>query len=61
MFYGCDKLSNIDPLKNWKVLKNANFFGMLYGCNKLSNLNSIKKWNISKKAEKDMLQSDDLF
>ena len=57
----CNKLTNINPLKNWKVLKNAKFFGMFYGCKKLSNLNSIKKWNISEKTKRDMLQCDDLF
>ena len=59
MFYGCDKLSNIEPLNNWKVLKNAKFLGMFQRCNKLSNLNPIKKWNISEKIKKEMIESDD--
>jgi len=58
MFYKCNILSNIEPLKKWKVLKNVTFLGMFYGCN-ISNLNSIKKWNISDKIEKEILKYDD--
>ena len=55
MFYRCNSLSNINPLKNWNVSNGNKFLKMFAECG-LSNINAIKNWKISKNHFIDILK-----
>ena len=48
MFYGCNGLRDIGPLKNWNISKGENFSWMLRSCNSIEDRTAIIGWNLSK-------------
>ena len=56
MFYYCSRLSDISPLKNWKVSYDSNVKNMFFNCSKSLNIGIIKNnWNIPKNKLNEML------
>ena len=47
MFFGCNSLINISPLKNWNVNYVDNFCGIFYGCESLTDITPLKNWDVS--------------
>lgn len=47
MFYECNSIKSIEPLKDWNVGNVKNMHDMFNGCSGLKNLSGLENWNVN--------------
>ena len=47
MFFGCNSITDISPLKNWNVSKGEDFEGILGNCYSIIDRTQIISWRFS--------------